>query len=281
MNKIPANEIDLHLGKKVSYVAKYDNNLLVQVPRKIGRSALNLSLPLPFNGVDIWNCYEVSWLSPKGKPCARVMQFIVSANSEYLLESKSVKLYLNSFNDTKFSGDDEVKKLIQQDFSQFAKDEVVVNIYKLEELNTGSLELFEGINIDDLDVEISDYSVNKKLLELSDDEGLVCETLYSNLLKSNCLITNQPDWASVQIKYSGKKIKHESLLKYIISFRKHNEFHEQCIEHMYVDIMDQCAPTELTIYAKYTRRGGVDINPYRTSLGLKDLKINEARDIRQ
>lgn len=274
-------DIKLSLGQEVDYLDQYDRNLLMGIPRSIARDEIKLSTNLPFNGVDIWNCYEVSWLNEKGKPCVKILQFIVPADSECLIESKSVKLYLNSFNGTKFKDDEEVRGIIQKDFSEVAKKNVEVTIHNLEEFATKPLTLFDGVNIDSLDVEITDYEVNQKLLCLSDEEAIVTETLTSNLLKSNCLITNQPDWASVQIKYRGKKIDHKSLLCYIISFRKHNEFHEQCVEHMFKDITEQCAPTELTIHAKYTRRGGVDINPYRTSLDLKDVDISQTREVRQ
>lgn len=275
------NKIDSHLGKESSYTEKYDNNLLVGIPRTIARDEINLNQSLPFSGFDIWNCYEVSWLNHKGKPCVRMIQFIVPSESEFILESKSVKLYLNSLNGTKFQNDIEVKDLITKDFNHITKSQIAINIYKLNELHNQSLQLFEGKNIDDLDIEVSDYSVNKELLKLSDEELIIKETICSDLLKSNCLITNQPDWGSVQIKYSGKKIEHESLLQYIISFRGHNEFHEQCVEHMFKDIMEKCAPNELTIHAKYTRRGGIDINPYRTNLDLVDATIDESRTIRQ
>ena len=253
--------IGLPLGQEVTYKCQYDSKLLVGIPRNLARDAINLPIELPFKGFDVWNCYEVSWLNNKGKPCVKILQFIVPAESKYLIESKSVKLYLNSLNGTKFSNKQEVNKLIQQDLSNVSKSEVVVIIRDLEELCAEPMSLFDGVNIDGLDVEITDYDVNADLLNTLNAGEVVAETLYSNLLKSNCLITNQPDWASVQIKYRGKQIEHKSLLRYIVSFRNHNEFHEQCVEHMFNDIMQQCAPEELTIHAKYTRRGGVDINP--------------------
>ncbi|MDG1436775.1 MAG: NADPH-dependent 7-cyano-7-deazaguanine reductase QueF [Rickettsiaceae bacterium] len=272
---------ELSLGKEVEYLDQYDKSILVGVPRDIARNEIKLSKKLPFNGVDVWNCYEVSWLNKKGKPCAKIIQFIVPADSKFLIESKSVKLYLNSLNGSCFEEDSEVQRLIQKDFTEIAQKNVVVLIKNLEEFYATPLSLFSGVNIDNLDVEIKDYQVNKDLLQLSDDAEIITETLTSNLLKSNCLITNQPDWASVQIKYTGREIDHKSLLRYIISFRKHNEFHEQCVEHMFKDIMEQCSPEELTIHAKYTRRGGVDINPFRTTLDLKDVTINRAREVRQ
>ncbi|MDP4709448.1 MAG: NADPH-dependent 7-cyano-7-deazaguanine reductase QueF [Rickettsiaceae bacterium] len=273
--------INLPLGQKVTYKCKYDSNLLVGIPRKLSRDTINLPNTLPFKGFDVWNCYEVSWLNNKGKPCVKILQFIVPAESEYLIESKSVKLYLNSFNGTKFGRDQEVQKIIQTDFSNVARSEVMVRMHDLKDLCAEPIHSFDGLNIDGLDIEITDYDVNASLLKTLNVDDVVVETLYSNLLKSNCLVTNQPDWASVQIKYRGKQIEHKSLLRYIISFRNHNEFHEQCVEHMFNDIMQQCAPEELTIHAKYTRRGGIDINPYRTNLSLDVTNISKTRDIRQ
>ncbi len=269
------------LGQTVTYKDKYDKNLLVGIPRIIARNEINLSEKLPFTGVDIWNCYEISWLNGKGKPCVKILQFIVPSDSEQIVESKSVKLYLNSFNGTQFASDQEVTAFIQKDLSDIVGKKVIVCLYDLNKFYRQSLTLFEGVNIDNLDVEIHDYQVNSNLLKNSDSEELVEETLYSNLLKSNCLVTNQPDWASLQIKYRGKKIDHNSLLSYIISFRNHSEFHEQCVEHIFNDIMTKCMPNDLTVYAKYTRRGGIDISPYRTNLELNIKEINKTRDVRQ
>ena len=273
--------IELPLGKYSEYKDQYDNNLLVRIPRSLARNELNLPAILPFNGYDIWSCYEASWLNIKGKPVVRILRFIVAADSEYILESKSVKLYLNSLNGTRFASEAEVLKALEKDLSWAANSKVSVDSYEINSLINAPLTIFDGTNIDDLDAEISEYQVNPNLLELSAMDEIVEETLYSNLLKSNCLVTNQQDWASVQIKYKGKKINHESLLKYLISFRNHNEFHEQCIENIFNDIRQRCMPLELTVYAKYTRRGGIDISPYRTNLNLEDVKINMSRDVRQ
>ena len=273
--------MELPLGKTTTYNDQYDNNLLVAIPRSLGRDNLNLQKELPFRGVDFWNCYEVSWLNTKGKPCVRVLEFEVPAESDFLIESKSLKLYLNSLNGTKFKNNDEIWDIIQKDLSSTAKAEVKITISTLDAYNNKKISQFSGQSLDDLDVEISNYNVNSSLLKLSSGNEQVEETLFSDLLKSNCLITNQPDWASVQITYKGNKIDHKSLLKYIISFRNHNEFHEQCVEHMFCDILKQCQPEFLTIHAKYTMRGGIDINPFRTSLKPKNYNIINYRDIRQ
>jgi 7-cyano-7-deazaguanine reductase len=269
------------LGKPTEYKNQYDKSLLTPIPRSIGRKELALPKELPFFGFDLWNCYEVSWLNKSGKPCVKFLDFEVPANSEYLIESKSLKLYLNSFNNTKFENESEVANIIQKDLSDTANANVNIKISTLAKYNLSQISQFSGKSIDDLDVEISDYNVKSELLELAENNNYVEEILFSDLLKSNCLITNQPDWASIQIKYSGTQIDHKSLLKYIISFRNHNEFHEQCVEHIFNDIMTKCKPKTLTVFAKYTRRGGIDINPLRTNQKIENLETYKVRDIRQ
>jgi 7-cyano-7-deazaguanine reductase len=274
---------EILLGKQVKYKDSYDNSLLFPIKRSLNRNKIITQSELPFNGYDLWNCYEVSWLNQKGKPEVRIVHFIVSADSEYLIESKSIKLYLNSFNNTKFTSEIEVSDIIQSDLSHAAGLAVEVFLNKLAYYKSQPLGLFDGVLLDEIDVEVSDYQVNSDLLKMDLDPvgEFVEETLYSNLLKSNCLVTGQPDWASVQIKYTGRKINHSSLLKYLISYRNHNGFHEDCIEHIFIDILEKCKPQELTVYAKYTRRGGVDINPFRTNLDLKNTEIIKIRDVRQ
>ena len=274
---------EILLGKKVEYKDSYDNSLLFPIKRSLNRNKIITQSELPFNGYDLWNCYEVSWLNQKGKPEVRMVHFIVPADSECLIESKSIKLYLNSFNNTRFTSEIEVSDIIQSDLSHAAGLAVEVFLNKLAYYKDQPLRLFDGVLLDEIDVEVSDYHVNSDLLkmDLEPDGEVVEETLYSNLLKSNCLVTGQPDWASVQIKYTGRKINHSSLLKYLISYRNHNGFHEDCIEHIFIDILEKCKPQELTVYAKYTRRGGVDINPFRTNLNLKNTEIIKIRDVRQ
>ncbi len=274
---------EILLGKDVKYKDFYDNSLLFPIKRSLNRNKIIIQSELPFNGYDLWNCYELSWLNLKGKPEVRILHFVISANSEYLIESKSIKLYLNSFNNTKFTNEIQVFDLITKDLSSVSGLSVEVSMHPLDYYQKQPLSLFEGILLDEIDVEIFDYEVNSDLLKIDFNatDNVIEETLYSNLLKSNCLVTNQPDWASVQIKYKGRKINHASLLKYLISYRNHNGFHEDCIEHIFIDILENCKPQELTIYAKYTRRGGVDINPFRTNLKLQNTEIIKIRDIRQ
>jgi len=274
---------EILLGKDVKYKDFYDNSLLFPIKRSLNRNKIITQSELPFNGYDLWNCYEVSWLNLKGKPEVRIVHFIVPANSECLIESKSIKLYLNSFNNTKFTNEIQVLDLITKDLSSVSGLSVEVSMHPLDYYQKQPLSLFEGTLLDEIDLEIFDYEVNSDLLEIdfNSTDNVIEETLYSNLLKSNCLVTNQPDWASVQIKYTGMKINHSSLLKYLISYRNHNGFHEDCIEHIFIDILEKCKPQELTVYAKYTRRGGVDINPFRTNLDLKNTEIIKIRDVRQ
>ncbi len=271
--------IDLPLGKQTEYSNQYDKTLLVGIPRTLARSQIGIDNNVNFNGYDIWNCYEISWLNRVGKPEVRVMRFIVPCSSENIIESKSVKLYLNSFNGSKFADENEVMKLMKQDFSDVAGLSIDISMFKLEDISGEKLQNFDGESIDNEEINVDDYNINNQLLRT--ENQIVAETLYSNLLKSNCLVTNQPDWASVYINYKGPKICRKSLLKYVISFRNQNEFHEQCVEHIYSDIMQKCKPAELIVYAKYTRRGGVDINPYRSSVACDVDKIDKLRDIRQ
>ncbi|MCP3966318.1 MAG: NADPH-dependent 7-cyano-7-deazaguanine reductase QueF [Lentisphaerae bacterium] len=252
------------LGKNCGYISKYDKTLLFPIPREMQRKKLGISEEeTPFNGFDLLNSYELSWLNDKGKPLVTIGRFVLPAHSPALIESKSLKLYLNSLNNTRFSDLESVKEVIQKDLSEAAGAEVKVEIFELEDYHISINSSLPGENLDSLDIEIDTYNVNSDLLSISDE---ICdETLNSNLLKSNCLVTGQPDWGSVVIHYQGHKINRENLLKYIISFRSHNEFHEHCVERIFCDIMKQCRPNMLTVYAKYTRRGGLDINPLRTT----------------
>lgn len=253
----------LTLGQATEYQAEYDASLLQGVPRKLNRDAIALT-ELPFHGSDIWTGYELSWLNSKGKPQVAIMQLMLDINSDNLIESKSFKLYLNSFNQTRFDSVDAVKDTLSADLAQCAQGEVTVKIVEPKQFNIERIVDLPGTCIDDLDIEIDDYHFNPEHLLDSTEDKNVAETLNSNLLKSNCLITSQPDWGSVMIRYQGPKIDREKLLRYLISFRQHNEFHEQCVERIFVDLKKYCQCTKLTVYARYTRRGGLDINPYRS-----------------
>ncbi|WP_035051550.1 NADPH-dependent 7-cyano-7-deazaguanine reductase QueF [Andreprevotia chitinilytica] len=251
------------LGKAVSYVTQYDPSLLFPIPRQGKRDEIGVTGTLPFMGVDIWNGYELSWLNPRGKPQVALAVFRIPADSPNIIESKSFKLYLNSFNQTKLQNSEALATLLRDDLSQAAGAPVNVELIEAERFTGQKFAELDGYCIDNLDIEVDTYSPQPGLLKCDEADAPVDEALVSNLLKSNCLVTGQPDWASVQIRYIGQPINRESLLRYLISFRNHNEFHEQCVERIFMDILRDCKPLKLAVYARYTRRGGLDINPYR------------------
>ncbi len=265
------------LGKESTYVSEYQRDLLFPIARKLKRDEIGVPAVLPFKGVDIWNAYEMSWLNTKGKPIVAIAKFIFACESPNIIESKSFKLYLNSFNNTKFASFNEVVVLLQRDLSEACGMNVQVDVIPVDEFNDMQMTAFTGMCIDHLDVVCNDYLVKPELLQVGNED--VSEKLYSDILKSNCLVTGQPDWASVLIEYTGNKIQHEGLLQYLVSMRNHNEFHEQCVERIFMDIMRQCKPEKLTVYARYTRRGGLDINPYRTTEA--DFALDNGRLCRQ
>lgn len=274
------NAINSELGKKSEYDVRYNPDRLFALSRDEKRKAIGIDPKhLPFTGFDYWNHYEVSWLNAKGKPIVAIAEIIYDCHSPKMIESKSLKLYFNSFNQTPFNSITEIQNIIKKDLEDRIKSSVIVKISPLGEDSAYSFQQsFEGECLDNLDIDCSVYTVNPNFLSTSEND--IEEILYSNLLKSNCQVTNQPDWASLQIIYKGKKINREGLLKYIVSYRNHNEFHEQCIERIFVDIMKHCHPTELTVYGRYTRRGGIDINPYRTT-ATKAFHKKNVRLIRQ
>tara|TARA_B100000282_G_scaffold124884_1_gene89060 strand:- start:859 stop:1719 length:861 start_codon:yes stop_codon:yes gene_type:complete len=269
---------DLSLGKQVDYEFEYNPDLLQGVPRSLSRDTLDLAnSSLPFDGIDTWTGYELSWLNLKGKPNVAILECHVPITSENLIESKSFKLYLNSFNQTKFASAEDVRQVLQADLSACAGEPVEVKLILPEQFSSLQFQEFNGTLLDSLDVEIDQYSPNTQYLTVAKNETGIQETLVSHLLKSNCLITSQPDWASIQVRYEGKAIEHEGLLKYLISFRQHNEFHEQCVERIYNDIMKHCQPDKLTVCARYTRRGGLDINPFRSNYEAPYANHRQAR----
>lgn len=256
----------LTLGKPTPYRDQYDASLLQAVPRSMNREPLGLYPDsLPFHGADIWTLYELSWLNAKGLPQVAIGEISLNANSINLIESKSFKLYLNSFNQTQFASWDLVLATLTRDLSACAEGDVTVTLSRLADVEGSPIGRFAGECIDDQDIEIDNYEFSAEYLSGAASEGIVEESLVSHVLKSNCLITHQPDWGSVQIQYRGPKINREALLRYLVSFRHHNEFHEQCVERIFNDIMHFCAPETLAVYARYTRRGGLDINPWRSN----------------
>ncbi|AIA69997.1 putative GTP cyclohydrolase I [Pectobacterium atrosepticum SCRI1043] len=257
----------LTLGKPTPYHDRYDAALLQPVPRSLNRDPLGIYPDsLPFHGADIWTLYELSWLNNRGVPQVAVGEMHLNAESLNLIESKSFKLYLNSFNQTTFDSWESVRATLANDLAHCAQGDVSVTLFKLSELEGQPLAGFTGECIDDQDIQIDNYNFNADYLATNEqDAPVVEETLVSHLLKSNCLITHQPDWGSVQIHYRGKRINREALLRYIVSFRHHNEFHEQCVERIFNDLMHYYQPEKLSVYARYTRRGGLDINPWRSN----------------
>jgi 7-cyano-7-deazaguanine reductase len=259
------------LGKNASYIDQYDPALLFPLPRAAKRQELGLGERLPFFGADVWTAFELSWLNPRGKPQLALAHITVPCETPNIIESKSFKLYLNSFNNTRFADASEVLTRLRVDLSEAAwrgtagTSTVGVRLLGPELFDQEPVRELDGLSLDRLDIACDRYSPAPDLLRTTPGEPPVTETLVSNLLKSNCLVTGQPDWGSVQISYSGDAIDQEGLLQYLVSFRNHNEFHEQCVERIFMDIWQRCKPSRLTVYARYTRRGGLDINPLRTS----------------
>ena len=266
------------LGKPATYSGNYRPDLLFPIARAPFRESLGISSTPPFYGYDLWNSYELSWLNPKGKPISAIAQFVLPCASVNLIEAKSFKLYLNSFHQTRFDSVEEVTAILKQDLGQCAQAPIALEIAPLTTIYSCELGRPEGICLDTLDIEVDQYTVNPALL-LSDANEIVTETVYSDLLKSNCLGTGQPDWGSIKITYTGPKIDHAQLLKYIISYRHHHEFNEHCIERIFMDVLQHCQPQDLTVYGNYTRRGGLDTNTCRSTD--PQIPIDSTRFFRQ
>jgi 7-cyano-7-deazaguanine reductase len=262
---------DSQLGKSSAYVDQYDASLLFPIARAGKRVELGLVAAPPFLGADMWTAYELSWLNLRGKPQVALAHFTVPCESHNIIESKSLKLYLNSFNNSRFANLEAVKERLRADLSEAVwrgadrAATIGVRIVPPELFDREPIYELDGLSLDRLDIECTRFTPAPELLKVLPDEAPVTEVLVSNLLKSNCLVTGQPDWGSVQISYSGAQIEQEGLLQYLVSFRNHNEFHEQCVERIFMDIWTRCRPIKLAVYARYTRRGGLDINPFRTS----------------
>ena len=287
------------LGKTSAYVDHYDASLLFPIPRAPKRAEIGLHERIPFFGADMWTAFELAWLNPRGKPQVAIAHVTVPCETLNIIESKSFKLYLNSFNNTTFASVDAVKNRLRADLTeavwrdtarfvqaeagaanpanpadlaasaaalaQSAPASIGVSITGADLFDREPVHELDGLNLDRLDLDCTRYTPAPDLLTAALDEQPVSEVLTSNLLKSNCLVTGQPDWGSLQISYSGPQIEQGGLLQYIVSFRNHNEFHEQCVERIFMDIWTRCKPVKLAVYARYTRRGGLDINPFRTS----------------
>jgi 7-cyano-7-deazaguanine reductase len=265
------------LGKASAYADDYDASLLFPIARAGKREEIDVSAQAPFFGADMWTAYELSWLNLRGKPQVALAQVVVPCETPNIIESKSFKLYLNSFNNSRFANASAVLALLRRDLSEAAwrgavlpatasaPPSIGVKLLLPDMFDREPLQELDGLSLDRLDIECTRYTPAPDLLIANADEASVTEVLTSHLLKSNCLVTGQPDWGSVQISYSGPPIDQEGLLQYLVSFRNHNEFHEQCVERIFMDIWRRCKPAKLAVYARYTRRGGLDINPFRTS----------------
>lgn len=267
------------LGKSSEYVDQYSPELLFPIPRAPKWAELGLQAgQLPYRGVDYWTCYELSWLLPSGKPVVAIGEFAIPADSPNIIESKSFKLYLNSLNQTVYPDAQAVAEVLRRDLSAVADAPVDVRVRSLDEVSEEGVARLPGRCIDDLDVEIADYDHPRSELLRCDPECQVEECLHSHLLKSNCPVTGQPDWGSVVVDYQGAALDAASLLAYLISFRQHQDFHEQCVERIYLDLQRLLQPQRLSVYARYVRRGGLDINPYRSSA---PLQVQNQRLVRQ
>lgn len=259
------------LGKASAYADQYDPSLLFPLARAPKRSEIGIAGSVPFVGADLWTAFELSWLNERGKPQVALAHFTVPCETPNIVESKSFKLYLNSFNQTRFATAQDVQARLRADISEAVwrgaqhPGTVGVRLLLPEQFDQEPVHELDGLNLDRLDIECHTYQPAPELLRAATDEAPVSEVLVSHLLKSNCLVTGQPDWGSVRVAYTGPQIDQERLLQYIVSFRNHNEFHEQCVERIYMDLWTRCQPIKLEVYARYTRRGGLDINPWRTS----------------
>jgi 7-cyano-7-deazaguanine reductase len=260
------------LGRASAYADQYDAGLLFPIPRAAQRDAMGIASDrLPFFGADLWTAFELSWLNARGKPQLAIAHFTIPCETPNIIESKSFKLYLNSFNSTVFADAQAVRERLRTDLGEAVwrgsdrSAGIGVKLLAPEVFDQEPVHELDGLDLDRLDIECTQYQPAPELLSADLSQPPVTETLTSRLLKSNCLVTGQPDWGSVQIRYNGPPIEQAGLLAYIVSFRNHNEFHEPCAERIFTDIWKRCQPTQLAVYARYTRRGGLDINPFRTS----------------
>ena len=266
----------LTLGQSVDYEAHYNPALLQGVPRALSRDTQGIRADaLPFGGSDTWTGFELSWLNNKGKPQVGILECDVPVTSANLIESKSFKLYLNSFNQTRFESKTTVEETLTRDLSTCAGETVIARVYLPQDFGAFTICDLPGECIDELDIEVEQYTPDNGLLKTTG--SVTRETLVSHLLKSNCLITSQPDWASVVIRYEGQQLDREALLRYLIGFRQHNEFHEQCVERIFTDLLALPGMQKLTVLARYTRRGGLDINPFRSNFEAPYPRLRTAR----
>ena len=254
----------LPLGRNTDFPDKYAPQLLCAIARADSRARLGLTATLPFSGSDVWNAWDLTWLGTGGVPRVATGMIRIPAESPNIVESKSLKLYLNSFSMSEFASADEVAGIIGNDLGKCVGSECDVVLQSLDSTEARQVSRLAGRCLDGIDLNCSDWKVDAGVLR-ADDSTVVCEDLHTHLLRSLCPVTAQPDLGSLLISYRGPKIDEASLLRYIVSFRRHSDFHEACVERMFVDILSHCAPESLSLHARYQRRGGLDINPYRSS----------------
>lgn len=267
------------LGKTSEYVSSYTPSLLFPISRTAKWAELGLSAEtLPYRGVDIWNCYELSWLTPAGKPVVAIGEFSIPADSPNIIESKSFKLYLNSLNQSAFDSREALRAVLEKDLSAAAGAPVGVRLRSLDEVAEEGIGRLPGRCIDELDIAVDGYEQPRPELLRCDAGRIVEEQLYSHLLKSNCPVIGQPDWGTLVVDYRGPALDPASLLAYLVSFRQHQDFHEQCVERIFLDLQRLLQPQALSVYARYVRRGGLDINPYRS---LAEVAPDNRRLVRQ
>lgn len=252
------------LGRQADYSPRYDPDQLCPIPRSLGRTAAGIDETPPFaHGQDIWNIYELSWLDASGKPQTAMAEVRVPWDSPFLIESKSLKLYCNSFNMTALESADELRETMTRDLSRAAGSDVAVRVVLPQSFARIALAEPEGICIDDQDICGFSYQPDPALLATAPETAR--ETLFTRLFRSCCPVTNQPDWATVAIAYDGPRILRDALLRYLVSYREHQGFHEACVERIHADISRRCGARELEVTARFTRRGGLDINPVRST----------------
>jgi 7-cyano-7-deazaguanine reductase len=253
------------LGRDTGYPEHYAPALLYAVPRAPQREALGIRTALPFAGADVWTAYDLTWIDPRGRPQVAIATIEVPAESPSLIESKSMKLYLGSYAQTRFDAAGDVTAAITHDLRAAAGAPVRVALDLPARFAAMALRELDGTSLDTLDVACSAYDVDATLLDAG--AGAVAETLRTDLFRSMCPVTGQPDLGSLRIAYEGRPLDRPALLRYLVSYRCHPGFHEHCVERIFTDIKARCAPRRLTVEARFTRRGGLDINPFRTDAG--------------
>jgi 7-cyano-7-deazaguanine reductase len=251
------------LGRATDYPDRYDPALLFPIERAAQREAIGLHGALPFGGVDLWTAYEISWLDARGKPEVAIGEFRVPCDSPALVESKSLKLYIGSFAQEPAGTIDDLARRIEVDLSRACGASVAVALASVDRSRAGVLAELPGDSIDAIAIATDAYEPDAAALSAAGPEGE--ETLRSALFRSRCPVTGQPDCGDVMLRYRGRRIDRAGLLRYLVSYRRHAAFHENCVERMFVDILQRCAPQALTVYARFMRRGGIDINPFRSN----------------